>query len=310
MSRAAEQVQTRAEILKLARLLGREADELSYLEVLTPADVRRLRDGVTESLYDAHDGSLRKLAAASRLLPSSLIATIAERAFGPLLSARVAGLLDLDRAVEVSGRLAPAFLAEVAGELDPRRASELIASIPPRLIGQITRELALRDDYVTMGRFVGHLSDGAIIAALSALDDAALLRVAFVLEDKQQLRTLVATLPRARVRGIIAAAAAEELWVEALDLLHHLAPAQRRDMIKATLALDDAALEAIVQTVLDHALWPEVLLIAEHDGALQDRLAERLASLPVRRRRAALRDARDAGVLGRLGAIEPALTGA
>ncbi len=123
--RSAKQLQTRAEITKLARLLGREAAELAYLERVAAADLRRLRHGVTELLYDADAAALRRLAAAGRLLPAGLVATIAQRAFGPVLSARLAGLLDLERAVDVAGKLPPEFLADVAGELDPRRAGEL-----------------------------------------------------------------------------------------------------------------------------------------------------------------------------------------
>jgi hypothetical protein len=176
--------------MKLARLLGRDPADLAYLERLPPDDVRRVRDSVTALLYDADADSLRRMAAAGRLLPSGLIATLAERAFGPLLSARLAGLLDLDRAVDVAGRLPPPFLADVAGELDPRRASTLIARISPQLIGQITAELARRRDYVTMGRFVGHLGDDALAAALTVLDAAALVEVSFLLEGAEQLERL------------------------------------------------------------------------------------------------------------------------
>jgi hypothetical protein len=187
--------------MKLARLLGREPHDLAYLERLAADDLRRLRDGVTEVLYDADAAVLRRMAAASRVLPVGVIATLAQRAFGPLLSARLAGLLDLDRAVAVAERLPPDFLADVAAELDPRRARELIAAISPGLVAEITRELALRSDYVTMGRFVGHLQDEAIPAALGELDPAALLEVSFVLEDSGELDGLV----------------------------EHLSPSQRRD---------------------------------------------------------------------------------
>ena len=40
MSRAADLLQAHAEVMKLARLLGREPDELAYLERLAPADLR------------------------------------------------------------------------------------------------------------------------------------------------------------------------------------------------------------------------------------------------------------------------------
>jgi hypothetical protein len=276
MSRAAELLQAHAEVMKLARLLGREPDELAYLERLAPDDLRTLRDSVTETLYDAHGSALSRLAAASRLLPASLTATIGQRAFGPLLSARLAGMLDTDRAVDVAGKLPAPFLADVAVELDPRRASDLIGAIAPALIGQVTAELVARREYVTMGRFVGHLSDEAIAAALATMDDAAVLRVAFLIEDKSNLSRLFARLPQGRHQGVVTAAADEGLWLEALDLLSHLHARQRQEMILAAMALDEPAREAMLDTIIAHDLTDEVQLIAEHDDSIEERLAERL----------------------------------
>jgi hypothetical protein len=304
MSRAAELLQAHAEVVKLARVLGREPDQLAYLERLSPDELRQLRDGVTETLYDAHGSSLRRLAAASRLLPAGLTATIGQRAFGPLLSARLAGLLDTDKAVEVAAKLPPPFLADVAVELDPRRASELIAGISPELIGQVTAELVARHEYVAMGRFVGHLGDKAIVAALGTMDDHTLLQVAFVLEDKDELSRLLAKVPRRRSAGIIRAAAEHDLWLEALDLLNHLSGRQREDMVTAAMALDASAVDAILAAVIEHGLWAEALLIAEQDGTLGERLASQLASLPARRRRAAVQQAREAGALEGLGLLD------
>ena len=284
MSRAAELLQSHAEVMKLARLLDREPDQLAYLERLAPADLRVLRDSVTETLYDAHGSALTRLAAASRVLPSGLTATIGQRAFGPLLSARLAGLLDTDKAVDVATKLPPPFLADVAVELDPRRASDLIASIAPALIGQVTAELVARREYVTMGRFVGHLGDEAIAAAVASMDDEAVLQVAFVLEDKSHLSRLFAKLPKGRSAGIVAAAADEGLWIEALDLLNHLNKRQRKEMVLAALALDEPAREAILDTVVEHELWDEARLIAEHDDSIEERLGRRLGAPPAKRR--------------------------
>jgi hypothetical protein len=277
MSRAADRLQAHAETMKLARLLGCEPARLEYLERLAPEDLRTLRDGVTEALYDAHGGALTRLAAASRLLPAGLTATIGHRAFGPLLSARLAGLLDPDKAVDVAGKLPPAFLADVAVELDPRRADDLIANIAPGLIGQVTAELVARREYVTMGRFVGHLSDEAIDAALGTMDDEAILQVAFLLEDRGQLSRLLGHLSPGRAKGIIAAAAQAGLWLEALDLLNHLSESQRADMVTATLALDEASVQAILDTIIEHDLADEVVLIAEHDATIRERLDRRQA---------------------------------
>ena len=273
-------------------------------------DLRELRERLTETLFDAHTGSLRRLAAASRLLPVGLSASMGENVFGPLLSARLTGLLDPGRAAEMTSRLPAPFLADVAVEMDPRRASDLIARIPADQIAQITTELMARGEYVTMGRFVGHLSDEAIAAALAAMDDRSLLGVVFVLEDKDGLPDLVVLLPGTRVAGVIQAAADNDLWVEALDLLDHLTPQQRDHMVAATLQLAPAAVDSIVAAVIAHDLWEEVLPIAEHDATVQAALAARVPALPTRRRRAIAKRARGTGGLERLGVFGEALAGA
>jgi hypothetical protein len=135
------------------------------------------------------------------------------------VSARIAGLLEPSRAVDVAARLPPAFLADVAIELDPRRASDVIARIPAGQIADVTRELVRRDEHVTMGRFVGHLSDEALSAAIDEMDDAVLLRVTFVLEEQERLGRLVGLLPKRRLDSITEMAARGELAVEARELL-------------------------------------------------------------------------------------------
>jgi len=309
MSRAAQTLQAHAEVIKLARLLQREPATLAYLEALSLEDLRALRERTTEALFDAQSGSLRRLASASRLLPVGLNASMGESVFGPLLSARLTGMLDPGRAIEMAGKLPAPFLADIAVELDPRRAADVIAKIPPRQVADVTAELVARGEYVTMGGFVGHLSDESVIAALAVMDDRSLLGVVFVLEDKSRLPALVAMLPKHRVTGVIRAAAEHDLWVEALDLLNHLSQAQRDEMVAAALELEPGDLESIVSAVIAHDLWEEVLSIAEHDPAVQAALAERLASLPSRRRKAIAKRARDAGVLDRLGPLGVALSG-
>ena len=309
MSRAAKTLQAHTEVMKVARLLQREPDSLDYLESLGVEDLRELRERLTETVFDAHTGSLRRLAAASRLLPVGLSASMGESVFGPLLSARLTGLLDPRRAADMASKLSAPFLADVAVEMDPRRASDLIGRIPADQIAQITTELMARGEYVTMGRFVGHLSDAAIAAALAAMDDRSLLGVVFVLEDKDDLPDLVALLPEHRVAGVIQAAADNDLWVEALDLLDHLTPTQRDDMVAATLQLEPAALDSIVAAVIAHGLWEEVLPIAEHDATVQAALAARARALPARQRRAIAKRARETGGLARLGAFGEALAG-
>jgi hypothetical protein len=296
MSQAADALQARAEVLKLARLLQREPETFVYLERLGLDDLRALHERVLEALFDDHSGSLHRLAAASRLLPAGVSASIGQNVFGEALSARLTGVLDPERAVEMAAKLPPGFLADVAIEMDPRRASEMVTRLPPKLIAETTAELARRGEHVTMGRFVGHLGDEAIGQALAVMDDAALLQTVFVLEDKGRLSHLVDLLPPRRVAGVIRAAADDDLWVQALDLLDHLAPAQRSKMVAATLELEPAALRSMIAAVIANDLWEEVLPIAEREPTVQAALAQHQPELSARVRKAVAKRARAQGV--------------
>jgi hypothetical protein len=307
-------LQMRAEILKLSRLLGRKPEELGYLDQIPYADICLLREQVTDMLFTASGQAIGRLAAASKLLPVGLVATIGEHAFGPVLSARVAAMLEPSRAVEMAARLPAPFLADIAVEIDPRRTSGVIGQIPPRQIGEITRELVSRDEYVTMGRFVGHLHDESIRAAVAVMDDRTLLHVAFVLEEKQRLDDLISLLGPDRLDGVIVVAAEANLWPETLGLLSHLSDEPRRRVAKAaaTFAFDDATLDSLLDAVVEYELWDPVLAIAQElpDPEL-DRigrlLAERVQTLAATDRSPLVERARAAGVLARLGPLEQAL---
>jgi hypothetical protein len=213
-----EDREIQAEILKLARLLGTDVGRLSYLEQVAVEELRALREQATHVLFTAHETALKRLAAASRLLPVGLVASLSEHTFGPVLSARIAGLLEPARADQVGAKLSTPFLADVAAELDPRRASAVIGRIPPERIFDITGELACRREYVTMGRFVGHLGEEALSQAFSALDDEALIETVFVTEERLGPDRLARLLDRERVERLLALTR-EEDWPELRELV-------------------------------------------------------------------------------------------
>jgi hypothetical protein len=254
-------LEARAEILKLARLLNRRPATLSYLEPVPASELRRLREQVTEVVFTSSSKTLGRLAAASKLLPTGVVATIAERAFGPLLAARVTGLLDPSRAVDIAAKLPPEFLADIAIELDPRRASKVIAAIPAAQIRLVTGELVKREEYVTMGRLVGHLSDASVRAAFEVIDDRALLRIAFVLEHKDRLDNLLDLLGPERFEGLTEAAGDANLWPEALDVLSRVSAAHQRDLIEFARRRDPARYRELEEFVRrrDHGLYQQLL---------------------------------------------------
>ena len=265
------------EILKLARQVGCRPQALDYLEQLDPQDIRDLREQVTGVLFDADRQMLQRVAAATKLLPSKLTATIGESMFSPLLCARVTGLLDPHRAVDIAARLSTSFLADVAPYLDPRRASRVIAELPAEQVAEIAEELVRREQYITMGDVVGHLSKAATLAALAAIDDEALLRTAYVVESKGSLGSLVALIPAKRLTAIIRTASEADLWPEALDVIGHVSEHQRGELADIAAAQDDELLEGLVRVALDDGLWPVLLPVTR---AMSPASRERFVGLP------------------------------
>ncbi|MET7991173.1 hypothetical protein ABZU76_09720 [Amycolatopsis sp. NPDC005232] len=216
------------EILKLARVLDVEPERLAYLADVDVADLQLFREQVTTTLFDANLVVLERMALASRLLPAPVVAKIAEKVFGPLLCARIAGLVDVSRGVDVAKRLPPKFLASVAAELDPRRATSIITRIPLDTVVAVAAELTRREDWITLGRFVGHLPDPTVRRSLAVLEDAALLRTAYVLDDKTRIDHVMGLLPEGRLPRLIRTAGADEsLWEPALDVLANIGKARR-----------------------------------------------------------------------------------
>ncbi|WP_020662261.1 hypothetical protein [Amycolatopsis benzoatilytica] len=224
------------EILKLARVLGVDPERLGYLADVDSYEVRLLREQVSTTLFDANLVVLERMALASRLLPASVLAKIAEKVFGPLLCARIAGLVDVARGVDVAKRLSPKFLASVATELDPRRATAIIIRIPVPTVVAVAEELTRREDWITLGRFVDHLPDETVRRCVRLLDDAGLLRTAYVLDDQRRIDHVLGLLGEQRLPGLVRTAAGDDtLWAPAVDLLAQLCE-ERRALVRPLLA--------------------------------------------------------------------------
>jgi hypothetical protein len=252
-------LETAAEVLKLARLLGVDADDLDYLDDADPGELRRLRETVTDSLFDTDAHLMARLAAAAKLLPSALVASIAERAFGPLLCARAAASVEPQKAIDVAKRLSPVFLADATVELDPRRVAAIIAGVPTSLVVPVAAELGRRGEHVTMGRFLAFVPDRSIAAAMGALSDEAMLRTAFVLEHKEALDHAVGLLPPERLPGVLRCASEQDLWPEALDLLDHLSHERRGPIADVVASLDEDLVARLVTAVSEAGLWENLL---------------------------------------------------
>lgn len=261
---------TRAELIKLARVLGATDDAVAFLAPLGVDGLRRLGTRISLALFNDHRAALQKLADASRLLPASLVAKMSELVFGPMLSARVAGLMPPERAVEVAGKLRTKFLADVCVQMDPRSASEVLALIPTRIIVEVARLLVERREYVTMGRFVDDLTDDAIRAVADSVeDDAALVHVGYFVERRERLNELVDILGPKRIEGMVAAVAAgpAELQTAGLAMMGQFTRLQQGRFGEAAIALGPKALNALIEAAQREGVLEVVGSILQHVGA-------------------------------------------
>ena len=268
-------IASRAEVSKLARLLGTDEKDFTFLAEHDALAIRALREQMTAQLYDDGKVLLQKVAAATKLTPTSISAVIAEKALGPLLCARVASLVGADKAIDISKRLPAAFLAEVCLHLDPRRTADIIRGTPIEQVVAVSKILQAKQEFVTMARFVDALTPEAIKAVINSTpDEEPLLRTAVFAENPALHNELVSYLPKSRLKSLIAKATADaELWSAALSLMSHLDAKWKGELGQLTSELDDATLAKIVAYSQAQNLWAVQLpVLAATPAAGQKRM--------------------------------------
>ncbi len=268
-----------AELLKLSRLLGSDIAALEYLSVLDVTRLRALRAAISDSMFSEDRTQFGKLAAATKLIPGAVLGVIAEKALGPMLCARVAGLLDPVQAVDVAKRVSVPFLADLCLELDPRSAVALLQRIPVTLVTAVADALERRREYVTMARFVDALPDAAIRAVAAEMPDRAVLEVGLFVESAQRLSGLVALFDDARLRSIIQSAdqEPERLWPAALSLMEQVEPAARARLARLGIGADAEVLTHLIDVVQAQGLWDSLVIAL---AALDEVLLLQVSSLP------------------------------
>jgi hypothetical protein len=229
MSAGAAAAESRAETVKIARLLGLyDTKPLAYLLTVPAAELADYREALIEALYDEGRADLQRAADAARLLPARVLAKVGEAALGPLICARLAGLIDPVRAAEIAEHFSLGFLAQLAAELDPRRAAEVLRLLPAARIVSIAVEMATRGEQVAMGRFVAHLDAPTLKECIARLSDEDVVRVAFVAEGTKPHRRIFEAAGVQRMRNVLRAAEAAGLDDEASYLRGRLSASQRK----------------------------------------------------------------------------------
>ncbi|MGV9882917.1 hypothetical protein [Streptomyces sp. NPDC003006] len=272
-----DKLRGRAETLKTARLLDVEPDTLAFLQALPAEDVRRFRASCVAALFDRTPDMLDRIASATRLVPTGIAAAISQKALGPRLAAAVAGRLEPARAADIIEKLPVSFTTQACGHLDPRRIRGIVDRLDENLVVRIAVALAERGDHLTMGRFVGHLPDSALRRILPHVDDAAVLRTGFAIEETERLGHIIELMGADRLASVIGSASDAGLWPEALAVAGMVTGEQRGRIASLAAAQPPDRLDSLVATVAEQDLWESLLpLVAQ----LGDEERGRVAALP------------------------------
>jgi hypothetical protein len=211
-----------AELLKLARVLFVTPEELAFLAEADPADLGELRAAVSRRLLARDRDRFERAVALGRRLPPAITANLVRHALGPQLAGHAAGLLDSDQVSEFASQLPAEFLAEVASVTDPGVIGPLVKGIDAAKIMAVTRALVAREEWVTMGAFVGRVGNDLLLETIGLLDAEALLRIGFVLEGRSRVKEIFRFLDDERLLDLLTAAQERNLLGETIHLVNAL----------------------------------------------------------------------------------------
>ena len=254
-----EVLEARAEVIRLARLLGAPPETMTFMEKVGSEGLRKFRRQLVDVFYGSEQGSVERFAKIGNLLPSPVIAALTKEAVGPVLAARISGLVDPAQAIAIVARLPIDFVADIAVEIDPRRIGPVIGGLPSETVGALAITLVKRKEYVTLGELGGFADDDAQAVVFDAASDADLLQIAFVTENKENVSKSIALLSDKRLGSIMRTAGKEGLWAEALDLLRSMNDDDYFRVIDIAARQDEATLDAFITTAQNDALWDLVI---------------------------------------------------
>ena len=250
---------SRIEVTKLATELQADEADLQFLTSRTPAEIRALRGHVNEALFTRHEDRLIRLASASKLLPVPITAKIAQLALGPMLSARVAGVLDPHDAAKLAAHLPAKFLAELSLSLDPKRVAAIVTSLPDELVIKVGTLLVDQQQHLVLGRFVSVVDVHIAEALIRDAEPDELLQVALYADDPVALDAIVERLPDEMLAGVLRAADRIDAWDAAVNLVTSLSAESVARIVGQLGVVDPASRDKLVAAVDANDVWASVL---------------------------------------------------
>lgn len=252
-------LRSRGEVIKLATELGAPVERLEFLAEHDTERIRELRTAASAAMFGRNEERLLRLAALANLIPPALTAKIAAVALGPMLSARVAGVLNPTDAVKLAKHLDPVFLTELSKSLDPKRVEPILRRLPVDLVVDVGRRLLAQGEHLTLGRFTSAVDVQAALGVVEGSDPAGVLQVALNTEDPGALEAIVAGLDDSMLAGVLRAAVEDGAYDDALALLASLSTTSTRRLIGQLHVIEPGERNELVAAVVRNDAWHHIL---------------------------------------------------
>ncbi|AYF76783.1 hypothetical protein D7D52_26550 [Nocardia yunnanensis] len=263
-------VVTRAQVAILAMLLEVDPTELAGLERLGAVPVMRLRERISEELFDTLAPTFARVSKLAPITPNALAITVAQKAIPPRVAGLGGGAIGMDhpdRATGILGGMSPSYLADAAPYLDPRVIPVFAPKIPAELLIPVAEELLRRGDYLTASRFVEQAPEELVRAFdLGLDDDEGLIRTAALLVSAQRLSEILRTVRPARRERMITSAAAgsPEAIVAALSTLARIDHDLAAPLSNLLFSGDADSIARVLDAAITNDAVPELLDLTQH----------------------------------------------
>lgn len=211
----------RTELLKLAATINCPATELEVLNSLKASELRKLRLMYQDTAFRRFAPICKRLATASRLLPKAANRQLAEKVFGPQLTAHIVVHMRPTQFVGIAEQLDDDFLGNLLNYLDSQRADKLLAELPQLLAERFIDAGLKQQNYPALAELAEQLPREQVLGLAEALKSPLdLIRIARFITDKSSLTQLVSGLDENLIgNALIAAGDSDQLADMALELL-------------------------------------------------------------------------------------------
>ncbi|HZP13607.1 MAG TPA: hypothetical protein VFB36_14410 [Nevskiaceae bacterium] len=221
---------------RLAQVLHRKPDELSYLKALDADALMKLRVLLQNSFIDQFSNLFQKLANSGKIVPDAVSAILCRKVFGPALTANMSYYVPADRAARLCKHFDADFMTAIAREQVPERAKALLDGLPVELMREVMRKMVASKDYHIMGAFLDHLPEKKAETLMQELRDVAdHLRISSFAQHKDRVARLALKLDDDRLKELITIAFAHAEFMLDIGLVTaEMNADQQRRMAKLT----------------------------------------------------------------------------